>query len=167
MTSLVYARRKPRRSILRCEPLAGCVLTTAYSQPATAASCRRRSISALCTPRFRKAGRVAVPYRAAIRASGMMRPPQPRPLGRIHGKPATRLLGGDDHCRVADDPGVIGDEALNLRDAFLFGRVRAEISFQRLEEDDVGNVRRSRTSCRLRAGLRNARAKGKKFGRPR
>jgi len=105
--------------------------------------------------------------RAAIRASGMMRPPQPRPLGRIHGKPATRPLGGDDHFRVADDPGVIGDEALNLRDAFLFGRVRAEISFQRLEEDGVGNVRRSRTSCRLRAGLRNARAKGKKFGRPR
>ena len=88
-------------------------------------------------------------------------------IGSDSRKAATRLLGGDDHCRVADDPGVIGDEALNLRDAFLFGRVRAEISFQRLEEDGVGNVRRSRTSCRLRAGLRNARAKGKKFGRPR
>src|SRR5664280_1908583 len=67
----------------------------------------------------------------------------------------------------APDPEVIRDEALNLRDAFLFGRVRAEISFQRLEEGGVGNVRLSRTSCRLRAGLRNARAKGKKFGRPR
>ena len=84
---------------------------------------------------------------------------------------------GADLCHAvqADLTGTAGAESLvhaavgrfGSRDAFLFGRVRAEVSFQRLEESDVGNVRPSRTSCRLRAGLRNARAKGKKFGRPR
>ena len=80
--------------MLRCEPLPGNVLTTAYSQPALAASHSRRLISAVCTPRRRNSGSVAVPNKAAMPASRMMAPSR-SPGGHLHPlAPESRELSG-------------------------------------------------------------------------
>src|SRR3954453_2405435 len=56
ITNFVYATRKPCRSMFRCDPLPGCVITTAVLHPAFAALLNRSFVIAAWTPLFRNSG---------------------------------------------------------------------------------------------------------------
>src|SRR5579864_2398745 len=59
--TLLYATRNPSRSALRCEVVAPCVTTTAYSHPASIAARMRACSKAVCRPRPRKSLSVPAP----------------------------------------------------------------------------------------------------------
>ena len=60
------AELKPWHCAFCCDFEPGCVVTTATSQPACAATARRAASRADCTPRRRCAGRVAAPHSCAM-----------------------------------------------------------------------------------------------------
>src|SRR5215469_14991592 len=92
----VYSRSKPRRCTFCWDFDPGCVVTTAMSQPAAAASASRADSSAVWTPWRRCAGAVVAPMSCAM----------PSAMQKLAEPAGDRLVGGRGCAASAvEDPG--------------------------------------------------------------